>query len=90
MTTQPLCPSCTTSAGKPKTSYATVGDAATVMAKLAKAVGSHRLNVYPCPKGHGWHVGHKPGTLNDDLKRIRRHQAAVRATLRSSRRRKRR
>ena len=90
MTEHPRCPVCTTSTGKAKESYADAGIAAAAMAKLAKAVGSHRLNFYPCPGGHGWHVGHRPGTLQDDLKRIARHQQAVRATLRGSRRRKRR
>lgn len=90
-TKRPKCPSCRTSQGKPKDSYSDKAAATTSMDHLAKTLGgTNRLNVYPCPKGHGWHVGHRPGTLVKDLKRLRRQQAAIRAAARGSRRRHRR
>lgn len=85
------CPACVTTSGKAKAVYVTEADAAWGMRGLAKNLGgTHRLNVYPCPKGHGWHVGHRPGTLVKDLKRLKRQQAAIRAAARGSRRRHRR
>lgn len=87
---RPKCPVCKTGAGKPKDAYVDRGRAQAAMNKLARHVKSTRLNVYPCPAGHGWHVGHRKGTLTADLQRLKRHQAAVRAAAKGSRRRHRR